>query len=178
MRRSSRSREHVLVACLSALLLTAGCATRPLILSGFGDVRGPEGYPRTDGAHSGVDIGAVVGTPVIAPADGSVVMARDNRDACGLIVVLDHPPLGLGYTTLYCHLSAYVVKAGDPVKRGDVIGKTGNTGLRAGSGFEHVHWELRRGGMHEDPLTKTVGCFDPARQYPNDQLVLTYPVKC
>jgi len=157
--------------------LVGGCALgHPRVISGYNDLRGGEGYPRRDGPHRGVDIAGLVGTPVISPADGWVAIARDNRDACGNIVIIQH---AFGYETVYCHLSSYAVSPGQGVKRGDLIGEIGTTGLRAGPGFEHVHWELRHLGSHEDPLLKTVGCFDPKRSYArDDDIALTYPVKC
>lgn len=163
----------VLPATIAVILLSA--AAGPRILSGFGDGRGPEGYPRADGPHRGVDVAGSFGSPVLAAADGNVLPAGDNRDACGLIVVIQHRH---GYRTIHCHLSTIAVGFGDEVRRGQVIGAIGTTGLRAGPGYEHVHWELRREGVSEDPLPMTVGCFDGAKVYPVDRLVLTYPVKC
>jgi murein DD-endopeptidase MepM/ murein hydrolase activator NlpD len=77
-------------------------------------------------------------------------------------------------------LAATSVKRGEHVKRGDRIGAIGTSGMRAWPGYEHVHWELQKGkgGPYEDPVSKTVGCFDATRPYPTDRLVLTYPVKC
>jgi murein DD-endopeptidase MepM/ murein hydrolase activator NlpD len=112
---------------------------------------------------------------VISPADGQVVMAGDDRGPCGNIVMIQHR---FGYQTVYCHLSSYAVRPGQEVRRGELIGEVGTTGLRPGPGFEHVHWELRHSGSREDPLASTVGCFDPKRSYPSDEIALTYPVKC
>lgn len=148
----------------------------PRILSGFGDWLGGEGYPRAEGLHRGLDVAGSRGTPVLAAADGRIVVATDNGDACGLIVVIDHRPHG--YRTIYCHLSELSVKRGEDVKRGQPIGVIGMTGQRAWPRYEHVHWELRTGDRHEDPVPRTTGCFDATRQYPADRLVLTYPVKC
>ena len=129
-------------ASLAAVLcLLGGCALgQPRVISGYNDLRGGEGYPRRDGPHRGVDIAGLVGTPVISPADGQVIMARDNQDACGNIVKIQHK---FGYQTVYCHLSSYAVSSGQEVKRRDLIGEIGTTGLRPGPGFEHVHWKLR-----------------------------------
>ena len=159
---------------LVLLVVFSGCGG-PRVLSGFGDRLGPEGFLRTDGPHRGVDVGGPIGWPVLAAADGRVVLARDNGDACGLIVILAHRH---GAETIYCHMSQVSVVASDEVRRGEQIGMIGTTGLRAGPGFEHVHWELRVNGVPEDPLPKTIGCFAPSRTYSEDRLELTYPVKC
>jgi murein DD-endopeptidase MepM/ murein hydrolase activator NlpD len=150
----------------------------PHILTGFKDWRGAEGYPRPD-PHRGLDIAGRVGADVLAAAEGRVTVARDNRDLCGLIVVIAHDPHG--YRTIYCHLSILAVKPGDSVARGQRIGAIGTTGQRAWPGYEHVHLELQRGGdLHDihDPAPRIGGCFDATRSYPADRLVLTYPVKC
>jgi murein DD-endopeptidase MepM/ murein hydrolase activator NlpD len=150
----------------------------PRVLAGFGDWRGAEGYPRLS-PHRGVDVAGRIGADVLAAADGRVTAARDTRDLCGLIVAIVHDPHG--YRTVYCHLSAIVVKAQDEVKRGQPIGTIGTTGQRAWPGYEHVHWELQRGDDKrdiEDPVARTVGCFDGTKAYPADRLVVAYPVKC
>ena len=116
---------------------------------------------------------------MLAAADGRVTVARDNRDLCGLIVVIAHDPHG--YRTVYCHFSAISVTSGEIVKRGQKIGAIGTTGQRAWPGYEHVHLELQRGVSArdiEDPAPRIVGCFDGTKLYPADRLVLTYPVKC
>ena len=150
----------------------------PRIHAGFGDWLGSEGYPRLS-SHRGVDVAGRMGADVLAAADGRVTVARDNRDLCGLIVVIDHDPFGL--RTVYCHFSEILVRAGDSVKRGQRIGTVGTSGQRAFPGFEHVHLELQRGrdvNALEDPRARIVGCFDETKVYPPDRLVLTYPVKC
>jgi murein DD-endopeptidase MepM/ murein hydrolase activator NlpD len=159
-------------------VLAARNGGAPRVLSGFGDWLGAEGYPRANGRHGGVDVAGSIGAAVLAPADGGVIVARDHGGSCGLMVVIEHEPGG--YRTIYCHLSAIGVTRGQPVKRGDPIGAIGTSGMRAWPGYEHVHWELQRGrgGPYEDPLPRTIGCFDPARRYPSERLVLTFPVKC
>ncbi len=150
----------------------------PRIHTGFGDRLGAEGYPLLS-PHRGIDIAGRRGADVLAAADGRVTVARDNRDLCGLIVVIDHDPGP--YRTVYCHFSVIAVRVGDMVKRGQRIGAIGTSGQRAFPGFEHVHLEVQRGRNVkdiEDPLTRIVGCFDKAKLYPVDRVVLTYPVKC
>jgi len=159
-------------------VLTAARGGPPRTLVGFGDWLGGEGYPRLS-AHRGVDIAGRVGSDVLAAADGRVVVARDNGDACGLIVVIVHDPHD--YRTVYCHLSALAVARGERADRGQRIGMVGTTGQRAWPGYEHVHLELQRGGDLNDlvdPAAALVGCFDGATSYPTERLVLTYPVRC
>ncbi len=149
----------------------------PRILAGFGDWLGSEGYPRPS-PHRGLDVAGRLGADVIAAAGGRVTVARDNRDLCGLIVVVDH--VG-DYRTVYCHFAEIAVQVGDTVNRGQRIGTVGTSGQRAWPGFEHVHLEVQRGrdvNAIEDPLPRLVGCFDATKEYPVDRLVLTYPVRC
>jgi murein DD-endopeptidase MepM/ murein hydrolase activator NlpD len=171
----------VLVVLPAARLVGALGPTRssgPRVLSSFGDWLGAEGYPRLNGRHRGVDLAGQVGSPVLAAAGGTVIAARDNRDSCGLLVVIEHA--FETYRTIYCHLAAIRVRPGDTVARGDEIGAIGTSGMRAWPGYEHVHWELQRGryGPYEDPLARTVGCVAAGARYPADRLVLTYPVRC
>ena len=150
----------------------------PRIHTGFGAWLGAEGYPLPS-PHRGVDIAGSMGADVLAAADGRVTVARDNRDSCGLIVVIDHDPGP--YRTVYCHFSVIAVRVGDSVKRGERIGAVGTSGQRAFFGFEHVHLEVQRGRDVrdiEDPLPRIVGCFNETKLYAVDRLVLTYPVKC
>ena len=97
--------------------------------------------------HTGVDLAAVTGTPVYAAADGSVGHAG-VRGGYGNLVEVHHPN---GYATRYAHLSriAAGVRAGVPVRQGDVIGYVGSTGLSTGP---HLHYEVRRKGQPVDPL--------------------------
>jgi murein DD-endopeptidase MepM/ murein hydrolase activator NlpD len=95
--------------------------------------------------HNGLDIAADHGSAVYATADG-VVMQAEREGAYGNLVILDH---GYGLETRYGHLSAYKVKAGDQVKRGDVVGLVGSTGRSTGS---HLHYEVRVNGRLLNPL--------------------------
>ncbi len=95
--------------------------------------------------HSGIDISAEKGRPVYATADGVVQSAGYTGDY-GNLIVLKH---AFGLSTRYGHLSAYHVKPGDAVKRGDLIGYIGSTGRSTGS---HLHYEILVNGQLINPL--------------------------
>lgn|GEM_PF-2029047 len=94
--------------------------------------------------HKGLDFPSPVGTPVRATADG-VVEYAERRSGYGLAVHVRHAD---GYSTLFGHLSAAAVRAGQRVGRGDVVGRVGNEGRSTGP---HVHYEVRRWGKPMDP---------------------------
>jgi murein DD-endopeptidase MepM/ murein hydrolase activator NlpD len=94
--------------------------------------------------HPGIDIGAALGTPVESPAPGTVIVASSGG-GYGRHVKLDH---GNGVRSLYGHLSRLDVKAGQRVKKGQVIGLVGSTGRSTGP---HLHYEVRVEGKRVDP---------------------------
>jgi murein DD-endopeptidase MepM/ murein hydrolase activator NlpD len=95
--------------------------------------------------HSGLDINCDYGTPVHAPGKGKVV-AVERQSGFGLVVEIDH---GFGYLTIYAHLSKSLVKRGDSVTRGQVIAKSGNSGLSSGP---HLHYEVHHDGKALNPI--------------------------
>lgn len=95
--------------------------------------------------HPGLDISADKGDPVYATADGKVSNAAMAGNY-GNLVILDH---GYGLETRYGHLSAFKVKAGQDVKRGDLLGLVGSTGRTTGA---HLHYEVRANGRILNPL--------------------------
>ncbi|UIP07339.1 M23 family metallopeptidase [Erythrobacter sp. SDW2] len=99
------------------------------------------GYRRM---HSGLDYRAAYGTPIRAVTDGRVLSAG-RAGGCGIAVKLGH---GGGLQTRYCHMSRMAVSAGQTVRRGQVIGYVGSTGLSTGP---HLHFEMFRGGRAVDP---------------------------
>ncbi len=116
--------------------------SRGAITSGFGLRRHPVwGIMHV---HTGIDIAAVWGSPVLAASDGRVIYAG-WFGGYGKIVVIDH---GQGISTLYGHLSQSLVPSGEEVHRGQVIARVGNTGFSTGP---HIHFEIRINGTPVDP---------------------------
>jgi len=95
--------------------------------------------------HGGIDISAPMSTPVVAPAGGTVVLAQFEA-GLGNAIILSH---GYGLKTTYGHLAKLKVRDGQAVKRGDVIGWVGSTGLSTGP---HLHYEVEHRGASMDPL--------------------------
>jgi murein DD-endopeptidase MepM/ murein hydrolase activator NlpD len=110
--------------------------------SGFGLRRYFNGQPRAP--HSGLDIAAPVGTPVLAPASGIVIAAGDYFFN-GRTVFLDH---GQGLISMYNHLNRVSVKPGARLERGDVVGEIGLTGRTTGP---HLHWTVSLNNVRVDP---------------------------
>ncbi len=95
--------------------------------------------------HTGLDFCGRVGTPIYAPADG-VVVFTGTTEIHGKVTIIDH---GWGVYTTYCHQSAILVKQGQTVHTGDLIGKVGRTGRVTGP---HLHWEVWVGNVPVEPL--------------------------
>ncbi|WP_332872618.1 M23 family metallopeptidase [Allopontixanthobacter sediminis] len=114
------------------------------VSSRFGMRRHPIlGYRRM---HAGLDFRASHGTPIVAVTDGRVSGAG-RMGGCGNAVRLDH---GGGLQTRYCHMSRMAVRGGQSVRRGQVIGYVGSTGLSTGA---HLHYEMYRSGRAVDPAS-------------------------
>jgi murein DD-endopeptidase MepM/ murein hydrolase activator NlpD len=95
--------------------------------------------------HAGLDLAPGFGSRVVAAQDGKVVWAKD-RSGYGRLIILDH---GEELTTWYGHLDRILVKAGQIVKKGDLIGKVGATGRVTGP---HLHFEVRLHNQPQNPL--------------------------
>jgi hypothetical protein len=96
--------------------------------------------------HAGVDIAAEPGTPVRAPADGTVIFSG-YKEGYGKVVVIDH---GYGIQTVFGHNSKLFVTQGEHLKRGEKISEVGSTGRSTGP---HLHYEIRKNGIPINPLT-------------------------
>ncbi len=95
--------------------------------------------------HEGMDFASNIGTPVYATGNGIVKFAKWHS-GYGNLIEIDH---GFNYVTRYAHLSEISVATGQQVKRGDLIGKVGNTGKSTGP---HLHYEVRLRGIPQNPV--------------------------
>ena len=145
--RAEGKRQRAIYAQVSkAIDLSAGF-TMPLqgrTTSLFGHRRFFNDQPRSP--HSGLDIAAPTGTPITAPAPGTVVLV-DDLYYNGKTVFLDH---GQGLITMYCHLSEQSVTTGQVVEQNQQIGLVGATGRVTGP---HLHWSVSLNSYRIDPLT-------------------------
>ncbi len=97
--------------------------------------------------HSGADVAVPEGTPVVAPADGVVVLAADAPFTLeGNLLMLDH---GMGVNSALLHLSRILVRRGEHVRQGQLVAYSGKTGRATGP---HLHWSLRWSAARVDPL--------------------------
>lgn len=121
---------------------------KPVKMASFTSSFGVRNDPFGRGAamHAGIDLAGPVGTPIYATADGTVTDAGYNNGGYGNLIKLDH---GRGIETRYGHLSSFTVRAGERVKRGQMIGRMGSTGRSTGS---HLHYEVRIDGRAVNPI--------------------------
>lgn len=96
--------------------------------------------------HNGQDFDVPYGTDVYATGNGSVIESGYNSGGFGNCIVIDH---GYGFQTVYGHLSDIKVVKGQNVKRGDIIGISGSTGLSSGP---HLHYQIEQFGAHKNPI--------------------------
>ena len=118
------------------------------ITSTFGERADP--FTGESQFHTGLDVAAPAGTPVLAAADGVVTIANATDSwgyGYGFYVKIQHP--GTEFATLYAHCSAISVFEGQEVKKGEVIGYVGTTGYSSGN---HLHFEVIESGVVVDPL--------------------------
>lgn len=95
--------------------------------------------------HYGMDFSAPTGTEIFATGDGEVILAKRSYNGFGRHVIIRH---GFGYETLYAHMSKVLVRKGQKVKRGEVIGLVGSTGT---SVAPHLHYEVQKDGRKVNP---------------------------
>ena len=106
--------------------------------------------------HTGVDFAAAIGTPIYATADGLVDHLEVNFSGYGKSIEIDH---GFGYRTRYAHMHGFAVRQGTHVKRGELIGYVGDTGL---STAPHLHYEVFINGVHVNPIHYFFNDLNPA----------------
>lgn len=109
----------------------------------FREVHPVLGTPRW---HHGQDFRCPVGTPVYATGAGTVFFSGNEGDGYGNQVLIDH---GYGFRSLYGHLSSFIVRPGQKINRGDLLGYSGNTGLSSGP---HLHYQIFLYGEIANPL--------------------------
>ena len=121
---------------------------KPVKAAAFTSSFGVRSDPFRGGAamHPGIDLAGPVGTPIYATAEGTVSRAGWNSGGYGNVIDLNH---GRGIMTRYGHLSAILVRAGDKITRGQLIGRMGSTGRSTGS---HLHYEVRIDNRPVNPI--------------------------
>jgi len=124
--------------------------------SGFGYRSDP--FTKIRKFHAGMDFSARTGTPIFATGDGVVTAADNKMSGYGNRVLINH---GYGYQTLYGHMSKFKVRAGQKVKRGDILGYVGSTGR---SEAPHLHYEVHKNGEVVNPLNFYYGNIS-AKEY-------------
>lgn len=136
----------MIVAVLGPPAQAAPITTSDYVVPVVGPVSSPFG-PRDGGFHHGIDFAVIEGTKVLASKSGTVHDAGYMGNIVGNVVELDHPD---GTQTMYAHNSQVLVIVGQPVKQGEVIALSGNTGRSTGP---HVHFEIRfdQGRRSVDP---------------------------
>jgi murein DD-endopeptidase MepM/ murein hydrolase activator NlpD len=148
----SKSQDEVVtmadnkVKMLAAIPAIQPIANKQLIAlaSGFGHRIHP--VYKVKKMHSGIDFAAEIGTPIYATADGKVAVVDVKFSGYGKMVEVDH---GFGYRTRYAHMHDFAVRTGQNLKRGDLIGYVGNTGM---STAPHLHYEVLINNEQVNPV--------------------------
>lgn len=106
--------------------------------------------------HSGIDFAAPIGTPIYATADGRIEEVSVRFSGYGKMIIIDH---GFGYKTRYAHMHDFAVRQGQSIKRGELIGYVGDTGL---STAPHLHYEVLMNGVLINPVHYFFNDLSPA----------------
>ncbi|WP_374505704.1 M23 family metallopeptidase [Flavobacterium sp.] len=138
----AKAKDHLLIAIPAIQPVKNENLKR--MASGFGYRSDP--FTKVRKMHEGMDFTAKTGTPIYATGDGVVAKADNTASGFGNHIVIRH---GYGYETLYAHLSKYKARAGQRVKRGDIIGYVGSTGR---SEAPHLHYEVHKNNKAVNPL--------------------------
>lgn len=132
-----------MLASIPAILPISLKDDKVYMTSGFGNRIHP--IYKTRKMHAGIDFTGPIGKPIYATGNGKVIKVG-TESGYGKHVIIDH---GYTYKTHYAHLSAYTVKRGQKVKRGDIIGFLGNTGRTSGP---HIHYEVLKNNIPVNPI--------------------------
>jgi len=109
----------------------------------YGSQRILNGQPRSP--HSGVDIAAAKGTPIVSPANGIIRLAAKDMYLMGNTLMIDH---GMGLVSIFIHLDSISAAEGQRVAQGEIVARVGNTGRTTGP---HLHWGISVGSTSIDP---------------------------
>jgi hypothetical protein len=158
----SKSQDEVVqLAVKKELLFAAIPAIQPVsnkelirLSSGFGMRFHP--IYKVKKMHPGIDFSAPIGTPIYATADGVVDRLNVSFSGYGKTIEVDH---GFGYRSRYAHMHGFAVSKGQKVKRGELIGYVGNTGL---STAPHLHYEVFINNRHVNPVHYFFSDLNPA----------------
>lgn len=158
----SKSQDEVVqIAAKKEKLFAAIPAIQPVsnkqllaLASGFGMRIHPVYKVRK--MHTGIDFAAPIGTPIYATADGRIDEVKTQFSGYGKMIIIDH---GFGYKTRYAHMHDFAVRQGQNVKRGDLIGYVGDTGL---STAPHLHYEVMLNNVLINPIHYFYNDLSPA----------------
>jgi len=148
--------SRLLESRLSALMVPSAAPVDGPVGSGFGFRTDP--FTARSALHTGLDFPAEPGTPIHAAAGGMVIVSEVHA-AYGNVLEIDH---GNGLVTRYAHCSSLEVKAGDLVKRGQLVAKVGNSGRSTGP---HLHFEVLVDGVPQDPARFLAGGRAPVPEF-------------
>ncbi len=140
VRKIRQAEVHPVPFFLNGGFITPG---KGRITGVYGSQRILNGQPRSP--HSGVDIAAAKGTPVVSPANGIVRLAAKDMYLMGNTLMIDH---GLGLVSIFIHLDSFNAGEGELVAQGDVVARVGQTGRATGP---HLHWGISVGSTTIDP---------------------------
>ncbi|MFM8976672.1 MAG: M23 family metallopeptidase [Bacteroidota bacterium] len=158
--RHIKNKNALLEAMPAIQPMTFRGKNRGELVSGFGYRIDP--IYKSAKFHEGLDFAAPISAPVYATGNGQVKELVHLDKGYGNFLVIDH---GFGYQTKYAHLSRFEVQNGQAVKRGQLIGRVGNTGKSTGP---HLHYEVIKGGRKMNPVYFIFNDMSPDQ---HDQLI-------
>ena len=159
----------------------------PSISQGYKPLLNKETPGEQESDHPGIDIVAIIGTPVLAAAKGKIIKAGYDPMFGRVITILhQNPQLKEAYKTSYFHLHKIMVNEDQVVEQGEQIGQLGRSGLLAA--FRHLHFELRQRinakwipkNPHSFWLNGVgqVTCFEQRKSTAPEEFKIVYPVQC